>query len=146
MHKITLHIITLTEVDLTPRLINTEGEVLSEGCIVHVVTGASIGRAYRYEGVYAYGKTHRIKVTRKATHGQFRSVEWLHPTQVGCKVHCPRTRKQRCVDVVAHTWSKIDDWFMAGLVALIPLAMFEHFHLASKITEVISLGMASRGH
>jgi hypothetical protein len=65
---------------------------------------------------------------------------------IGCKVHCPRTRKERCTDALVHAWSKLDDWFMAGLIALIPLAIFEHYHMASKITEVISLGMITGGH
>lgn len=135
----------LPPVDMTIHLINSEGERLSVGCIVHVTTGASIGRAYRYEGVYAFGRTHRVKVTRKSTHGHFRSVEWLHPTMLGCTVRCPLTRRERLHNWSVRTWHRMDDWIMAGVFALIPLAWFEHYHMATKITEVFSLGLIGGG-
>jgi hypothetical protein len=136
---------SLSSVDMTVHLINSEGERLSVGCIVHVTTGPTIGRAYRYEGVHVFGKTHRVKVTRKSPYGHFRSVEWVHPTMLGCRVECPRTLNQRCHDAVLTTWHRVDDWIMAGVFALIPLAMFEHFHMADNITEAITLGMITGG-
>lgn len=144
--KIVVPIVAIPQPDMRVKLINAEGEPLNEGCIVHVTTGPSMGRAYRYEGVCAFGKTHRVKVSRKAIHGNFRAVEWLHPTMLGCKVECPRTRKQRCSDFLSLLWHKLDDWVMAGVVALVPLALFEHYHWAGKITEVVSLGLLGGGH
>lgn len=122
-------------------LINAESVTVTYGCTVHVVMGPNIGRAYRYEGVIVYGRTHRVKCTRKAVHGHFRSVEWYHPTALGCTVYTPLTRRQHVKAACTTVAHKVDDYILAGLFALLPLAAFEHFHLATKITEIVSLGM-----
>jgi len=132
-------------------LINDEGVLIEHGSIVHACSGPYVGRAYRYEGVFLYGHhTYRVKVSRKSTLGHFRAVAWAHPSVFGCTVRVPLTRRQACRAKIATLWAKIDDWFWAGTFALIPLAVFEHYHLATKITEVISLGMiggdVSAGH
>lgn len=122
-------------------LVNAESQIVAYGCTVHVIMGPNVGRAYRYEGVIVYGKTHRVKCTRKAVHGHFRSVEWYHPNALGCTVYTRLTLRQHVKSSCVSIFHKIDDWLMAGLFALIPLAAFEHFHLATKITEIVSLGM-----
>lgn len=128
-------------------LINSEGVIIEHGSIVHICTGPNVGRAYRYEGVVISGhRTYRIKITRKSIAGHFRSIEWCHPAVLGCEVRVPLTRCERAKIFAVACWTKIDDWFMAGMIALIPLAWFEHFHMATKITEVLSLGMITGGH
>jgi hypothetical protein len=130
-------------------LVNVEGVVVSPGAIVHVTAGPSMGRAYRYEGVVtvttraggSHGHTHRVKCSRKATHGHFRAVEWMAPAALGCTVHAPLSMSERIKARWCHMWSKVDDYLWAGAFALIPLALFEHFHMAARITEVVSLGM-----
>lgn len=135
----------MTKSNITLHLVNSDGRVMSEGCIVHVTSGPNTGRAYRFEGVYIHGDTHHVKVTRKSTHGHFRSVEWLHPSVLGCEVHRKLTRAEAAKLRCHALWARIDDWFWAGTFALIPLAVFEHFHLATKITEIVSLGMITGG-
>ncbi|MEU9291307.1 hypothetical protein AB0D57_43495 [Streptomyces sp. NPDC048275] len=39
-----------------------------------------------------------------------------------------------------HAWAKGGDYLLAGLFALVPLALFEQFHWAEKIAEVLTLG------
>lgn len=138
-----------TQVD-TLCLLNKEGEIVARGTIVHVMNGATLGRAYRFEGVvtvsvrsrnHLHGHTHRVKATRKATQGHFRAVEMLAPEALGCKVHVPMSRGQRLRLTCCHWIRKIDDYMWAGAFALIPLALFEHFHMSGKIAEVISLGI-----
>lgn len=126
-------------------LINSEGRVVAQGSIVHVVAGPNLGRAYRFESITAYGSrgTYRVRVSRKSVHAHFRSVEFLPPNALGCTVERPLTRFERFRAGCCTLWAKVDDWFWAGTFALIPLAVFEHFHLATKITEVVSLGMIS---
>jgi hypothetical protein len=127
-------------------LVNAEGVIIEHLSMVHICTGPNIGKAYRYEKIVIAGhRTFRVKITRKSIAGHFRSVEWVHPSDIGCDVQIPLTFCERFKLVCVHAWSKIDDWFMAGVIALIPLAVFEHYHLATKITEVVSLGMLSTG-
>lgn len=142
-----------TQVD-TLRLINKEGQTVARGTIIHVMNGATLGRAYRFEGVvtvsvrsrnHLHGHTHRIKATRKATQGHFRAVEMLAPESIGCRVHVPMSRTERMRLTCCHWVTKIDDYMWAGAFALIPLALFEHFHMSGKIAEVVSLGMLTSG-
>lgn len=44
--------------------------------------------------------------------------------------------------MVRHGWMRVDDWLMAGVFALVPLAFFERFHMAEHITNA----MGMRGH
>lgn len=127
-------------------LVTEDDVIIEHGSIVHICTGPNVGRAYRYEGVVIAGHhTYRVKITRKSIAGHFRAVEWIHPSVIGCSVRVPLTRCQRVKVFALACWTKIDDWFMAGLVALIPLAWFEHYHMATKITEVLSLGIFTGG-
>lgn len=128
-------------------LVNSEGVIIEHGSIVHLTAGPFVGKAYRYEGVIISGHhTYRVKITRKSIAGHFRAVEWCHPSMIGCEVRVPLTRCQQVGAFALACWTKIDDWFMAGLVALVPLAWFEHYHMATKITEILSLGMITGGH
>lgn len=142
-----------TTVD-TLRLINSEGQTVAYSSIVHVTSGPYQGRAYRYEGVvtvsvrsrtHSHGHAHRVKVTRKATQGHFRAVTMLAPETLGCKVHVPMSRCERIRLTCCNWVRKVDDYMWAGAFALIPLALFEHFHMSGKIAEVISLGVLSSG-
>lgn len=139
--------IIIDETYRTYKLINSEGVIIAQGSIVHVVAGPNLGRAYRFESILPYGKrgTYRVRVSRKSVHAHFRSVEFLPPNALGCKVERPLTRRERMWSACCTVWAKVDDWFWAGTFALIPLAVFEHFHLATKITEVVSLGMITGG-
>lgn len=141
-----------TKID-TLSLVNSEGQVVAFGAIVHVTNGPTLGRAYRFEGIVTvsirsrshHGHTHRVKASRKASHGHFRAIEILAPEALGCAVHVPMTRCERMRLTCCHWLTKIDDYMWAGAFALIPLALFEHFHMSGKIAEVVSLGVLSGG-
>ncbi|MEV7393935.1 hypothetical protein [Streptomyces sp. NPDC091215] len=38
-----------------------------------------------------------------------------------------------------HVWTKLDDYLMAGVFALFPLALYEHFHWAEPIAAALTV-------
>lgn len=134
-------------VDTQLRLINAEGREVARDAIIRVTMGPDVGKAYVFSGVIKYRTTYRVKCTRKTPHAPYlRGVDFFHPSAFDCHVQAPLTLCQRFKYLCHYGWSHLGDWVMAGVVALVPLAMFEHFHMASKITEVVSLGMFGGGH
>jgi len=126
----------------------TTGEIVSAGSVLHIVSGPNTGRAYRFERVYCHTDgTPRVHVTRTAPGRgcHFRAHFHLAPERFGCKLEEEITRGRHAFNTCRHVVGKVDDYLLAGLFAVIPLAVFENFHLADDITSVITLGMLGGG-
>lgn len=122
------------------RLINTAtGEAFNVGCMLHVVTGPSLGQAWRYEHLRPHEDGHRVHVTR--SHPKMGRVHReFHPMIFGCRVEVEITFTRRLCQDSRHFVGKVDEWFLAGVFALVPLAFFEHYDLATKIPELLGAG------
>lgn len=120
------------------RLINeateTEVEYLAT---IRCVAGPLTGQAWRYEKIIERDRNgHRVHCTR--SHPKLGRVHReFHPSVFGCRVEREITFKLRIIAQVHHVRSKFDDYLLAGVVALVPLAFFERFGFAETITHYL---------
>lgn len=120
------------------RLINeaTEREITSLTTI-RCVAGPLTGQAWRYEKIIVReGNGHRVHCTRSdrrlgRIHREF------HPSVFGCRVEREITFRIHIVNLAHHARSKFDDYLLAGIIALIPLAVFEHYQGPEKFFEFL---------
>lgn len=129
------------------QLINpTTGQVIEPGSKIHTVHGND---PWRYERLRKIDDTtHHVHCTRvvKGSRGRtFRGHREFHPSVFGLEIKIDVTWQRRVKCRTVHAFHKIDDYLMAGLFALVPLAIFEHYHLAGTITEFVTLGMMGDG-
>ena len=129
------------------QLINPRtGQVIQPGTKIHTVHGSD---PWRYERLRKIDDTqHRVHVTRivKGSRGRtFRGHREFHPSVFGLEVKIDITWERKAVCRTRHMISKIDDYLLAGVFAIIPLAFFEHFHWADDITSFVTLGMLGTG-
>lgn len=129
-------------------LINpTTGQTITPGSKIHTVHGA---HAWRYERLRKIDdRTHHVHCTRvvKGSRGRtFRGHREFHPSVFGLDVRVSVTWERKAICRTRHMISKVDDYLLAGVFAIIPLAFFEHYHMAGTITEFVTLGMFGSGH
>lgn len=115
-----------------------DGVEIRPGQTVHAVRGAYKGRRFRFVEIHDDGE--RIHVTLLHPHPFRHARQVLHPSAFGLHIHQPLSRAQHVLNGLHHTWQRIDEWLLAGLVALLPLAFFEHFHWAETITQWLGFG------
>lgn len=119
------------------RLINTQGEIIEPGSRLHAIQGREIGRTWQYSHIVEHPiDGHRIHVTRR--HPRMGHVHReFHPGVFGLKVVVDITWKRHVANKVHHVRTKVDDYLLAGVFALVPLAFFEHFRLADRMMEAM---------
>ncbi|MDQ1033581.1 MULTISPECIES: hypothetical protein [Streptomyces] len=122
------------------RLVNSEtGAEIAQGALLHMASGPSAGQAWRFERLMPHPDGHRVHVTR--THPRMGRVHReFHPRIFGAQVEIDVRWYREVGHAAHHAWAKGSDYLLAGLFALVPLALFEHFHWAGKIAEVLTLG------
>lgn len=117
------------------RLVNSgTGADVALGTMLHVVSGPSLNAAWRYEAIAPRSEgDHLVRVSR--IHPRMGRVHThMHPKVLGCHIVVDLVWHERCRLVLHHAWLKGDDYLMAGFVALLPLAIFERFHMADMLT------------
>lgn len=120
------------------RLINAQDVEISPGARLRVVEGRDAGQVWQFSHVIEHPVDgHRVHVTRR--HPRIGHVHReFHPRAFGLHVVVDITWRRHLVNKVHHVRSKFDDYLLAGVVALVPLALFEHYHLSEVVFE--SLG------
>lgn len=106
------------------------GETVALGRMVQAQTGAHTGTWWRLDDVVHNGREHIARVSRHI--GRSRRVAAFPLHVFGLVVQEVTRWWHRVVRVVVH---KVDDYMLAGLFALVPLAFFERYHGAEVITE-----------
>jgi hypothetical protein len=118
---------------------NVTGLEINCGEILHAQTGPTAGRAWRFEGIAERPiGAHHVHVSRSG--GKLGRIHReYHPGVFGCEIKIDVTWRQRTKNRVQRMRTKIDDYLMAGAFALVPLALFEHFHLAEPIAAALTV-------
>lgn len=118
---------------------NVTGLEINCGDILHAQIGPTAGRAWRFEGIAERPDgVHHVHVSRSGWQfGRIRRE--YHPGVFGCEIKIDITWLQRTKNCAHRVRAKIDDYLMAGAFALVPLALFEHFHLAEPIAAALTV-------
>lgn len=116
------------------------GKEVVPGSTLHMQSGPTVGRAWRFEYVVKRPDgDHHVHVTRLG--GKLGGTpRQYHPRVFGCEIAQDITWRQSVRTGVRHAWTKVHDYLMAGMFALVPLAFFEHYHWAETITSALGLG------
>lgn len=119
------------------RLINAQGEIVQPGARLVAIQGKEIGRHWKYSHVLEHPVDgHRVHVVRR--HPKLGHVHReFHPGVFGLVVEVDIKWSRHLVNTAHHARQKFDEYLLAGVVALVPLAFFEQFHLAEKVGELI---------
>jgi len=122
------------------RLINAQDQEVQPGMRLRVVEGKESGQAWTFSHVVEHPVDgHRVHVTRR--HPRMGHVHReFHPRLFGLHVVIDMTWRQSARVRVHHIRTKVDDYILAGIFALIPLAVFEQFHLSEHMFEILGLG------
>jgi hypothetical protein len=117
------------------RLINAQGREVESGAKLVAIQGKEIGERWIFSHVVEHPiDGHRVHVTRR--HPRMGHVHReFHPVVFGLHVVIDITWRKHVVNKVHHVRCKFDDYLLAGVVALFPLAIFEHYHIAERLPE-----------
>ncbi|MGV9705296.1 hypothetical protein [Streptomyces sp. NPDC003483] len=104
------------------------GKEITEGRTLHGHSGPAAPHAWRFERISLHRDgVHRVHVSRPGGRvGRIHRA--FHPSDFGCEVRLEITWRRTVRHAVTRTWSKVDDYLLAGLFALVPLAFFEPYH------------------
>ena len=112
------------------------GEEIPTGRILHVQTGATVGHAWKFEKIAERADgVHHVHVSRPGGR-KGRIHREFHPSLFGCAITVEITWFKSVSHVAYRTWSKVDEYLLAGLFALVPLAFFEHYHWSEYIVAI----------
>lgn len=119
------------------RLINAHGEEIHQGSRVVAIQGRDVGQVWNFSHVVEHPiDGHRVHVTRR--HPRMGHVHReFHPAIFGLHVVVDITWRRHLVNKAHHVRAKFDDYLLAGIIALFPLAIFEHYHLAERLPELL---------
>ena len=118
------------------RLINAQNVEVQPGAKLRVAEGPDTGQMWQFSHVVEHPVDgHRVHVTRRHTrighvHREF------HPRVFGLHVVIDVTWRQHVRNTVHLARTKFDDYLLAGIVALFPLALFEHYRVAERLPEI----------
>lgn len=115
------------------------GREIMQGRTLHGRTGGAAPHAWRFERISLHRDgAHRVHVSRPG--GRLGRIHReFHPIDFGCEVRIEITWRRAVRHAATRTWSKVDDYLLAGLFALVPLAFFEHFHWSDAIVSMLGL-------
>lgn len=116
----------------------TTGQEITPGSTLHTQSGPSAGRAWRFEHIVERPDgNHHVHVS--CSSGKLgRIPRQYHPDVFGCEITIDITWRQNIRNAAHHAWTKVDDYLMAGVFALVPLAFFEHYHWAEPIAAALT--------
>ncbi|WP_331740742.1 hypothetical protein OG613_47015 (plasmid) [Streptomyces sp. NBC_00015] len=116
------------------------GREIEAGRKLYGQSGAAAGLAWRFERIAPRRNgVHHVHVSRPGGRKLGRIHREFHPSVFGCEITVEITWRRAVRHAAVHAWAKADDYLLAGVFALVPLAFFEHFHWAEAI--VSALGM-----
>lgn len=119
------------------RLINAQNVEVQPGARIRVTEGPDTGQTWQFSHVVEHPVDgHRVHVTRR--HPRMGHVHReFHPRVFGLRVIVDITWRRHVLNKVTHMRSKFDDYLLAGVVALFPLAAFEHYHISERLFEAL---------
>lgn len=119
------------------RLINAQGTEISPGARLVAIKGAETGTRWTLSHVLEHPVDgHRVHVTRR--HPRLGHVHReFHPSVFGLRVIVDITWQRAVINKAHHVRAKFDDYLLAGVIALLPLAFFEHYHVGERLTELV---------
>lgn len=108
-------------------LMTPDGTVILPGTMLHATKGVHAGTHWRLEKIVRHGAEHVLRVSRYVRKVG-RVFEHLHPSIFGLDlVEVTRQIRIGGADLV-RCWRKIDDGLLMGVLALVPLGVFEALH------------------
>lgn len=119
------------------RLINAQDEEIRPGSRLVALQGKETGQMWNFSHVVEHPVDgHRVHVTRR--HPRMGHVHReFHPAVFGLHVVIDITWQRHLLNKAHHVRAKFDDYLLAGVIALVPLAFFEHYHLAERLPEIL---------
>ncbi|MFJ3311098.1 hypothetical protein ACIPSA_50925 [Streptomyces sp. NPDC086549] len=108
------------------------GEEIQTGRTLRVQTGAAAGQTRKFERIAQHADgVHHVHASRPG--GKLGRIHReFHPSAFGCEI----TWRKSVSHAAYRTWSKVDDYLLAGLLALVPLPFFEHYHWSEYIVAI----------
>lgn len=110
------------------------GAAITPGAMLRAIQGPHMGTHWRFHELKMTDTGHRVCVSRPVSAGRVHRE--FHPGVFGLKVVIDISWSMHVRHTLRVGWSKIDDWLLAGVVALVPLAFFEQYHWAEMITAL----------
>lgn len=125
------------------RLISsTTGEEITTAAML---THVSDRTRWRFEAITCRTDGRIIHVSRYERRVSGRVHAHFHPDAFGVRVEVTLTRVQVVTHHARRVWLRVDDWVWAGVIALVPLAFFERFHMADMIVSAFGF-TSGAGH
>lgn len=113
----------------------TTGQAVKPGRTSLVAqTGQHAGRAFRIDKIVHEGGRHLVIASRKHN-SKIRQIVKVLPEVFGIVINEVEEIGHEIWNGIKWLWLKIDEGLYMGTAALIPLAYFEHYDLATKIVE-----------
>lgn len=121
----------------TQRLImSTTGEVILPGRMIQATVGPHTGTWWRLDALAHNGREHIVRVSRCVRGGRMRRIAAFPLHVFGLMIDEVKALWRRAAHTAEH---KTLDYMLAGVSALVPLAFFEQYHGAERITEFVRL-------
>lgn len=109
-------------------LVTTDGTVVTLGrTTLPIHFGSHAGEWWRLDEIFHDGTQHMLRCSR-LHRGKVRVRKVFAPVHFALEVMEEITHMRALVNRVHHTWQKIDEGLIMGVLALVPLALFEAFH------------------
>jgi len=128
--------------------ISETGTVVAEGAQLHHKDGTR----WKFEGIVFHKGDHFVKVSRFVNRHIGRMVKLYMPHLFGCHVEAGfqitfRNSVHRVLTFGTLGEMKNQTLILlyAGVLALIPLALFEHYHLANHLFDMLGNKSATKG-
>jgi hypothetical protein len=96
--------------------------------------GPHAGRTFRIDDIVHEGGRHLVVATRKHN-SRIRHTVKVLPEIFGIVINEIEEIGRQVWTAIKWVWLKVDEGLYMGTAALIPLAYFEHYDLATKIVE-----------
>lgn len=117
-------------------LVLTDGTPVTLGHFHLMVDGPHKGTWWRIEELFHDGSEHKVRASYRHRAGRVRRV--FHPSVFGLMVQEELTRMRLVVNRLHHAWQKIDEGLIMGVLALVPLAVFEAYHGGEATREFLA--------
>lgn len=116
----------------------TTGLPVEFGRTVQAQSGPFAGSWWRLDALVKRDGVWHVSVSRSHRCGRRKVV--APPDVFGLLVREILTLLRRTRNLLVHVWQTIDEGIVMGALALLPLALFEHFHMAEVIVSLMGLG------
>lgn len=120
----------------THHLVTPDGTVILPGTMLHATKGVHAGTHWRLERLFHNGITHVLRCTRYV-HKMGRVIEYIHPSVFGLSVIAVGRWTRVSFDALHTAWHKISDGLFMGLLALVPLALYESVHAGEHVRQFL---------